>query len=206
MATSLAQITANRANPHFSTGPVTAEGKLTSSQNSVTTGLTAVKLFIRPEEQDTFNTFKSDLTSEMKPGGALQNHIFGILLHAAWNLRRCQLLELEIQEDAFTRGLDDPTLLAGHELGRKLDRVYRYRKMHESAQRRAMADLRQLQTEQLWRRENKVGEHESILADTTKVELRAGQRNATQQRANLDVLRQHIESFIAPPVLPHQRR
>ena len=48
------------------------------------------------------------------------------------------------------------------------DRIYRYRKMHESSKRRAMAELRQLQTEQLWRREiDQEPDCASFIADTS---------------------------------------
>ena len=96
--------------------------------------------------------------------------------------------------------------LLDDELAPKLDRIYRYRKMHESSHLRASSSLRQLQTEQSWRQENQECHQQSILADTKSVVSRLGQNNAVEQRANLDVLRQHIEAFIAPPVMPHNIR
>ena len=41
--------------------------------------------------------------------------------------------------------------------------------MHESSYRRAVAELRVLQTEQLWRRENEELQDEPVLANTAKV-------------------------------------
>jgi hypothetical protein len=55
-ATSPARIEANRANAQLSTGPKTEEGKQKSSANAVVYGFTASKLYIRPEEQEIFNT------------------------------------------------------------------------------------------------------------------------------------------------------
>jgi hypothetical protein len=204
MATSAAQIAANRGNAKRSTGPRTEEGKHASSSNSITTGLTATKIFFRPDEQSDFMELQSDLLEAFKPDGTPQTHFFDLLLHAAWNIRRCFLLESRIQDEALAKGLDDALL--DNELSVKLDRVYRYKKMHESTHRRAMAGLRELQTEEVWRRDKGQFQDESILVDTTKVQLKACQSDSIQERTKLDVLRQQIESFIAPPSLPHQRR
>ena len=204
MATSAVQIAANRGNAQNSTGPRTEEGKRVSSMNALTTGLTAASIFVRPDEEPDFVEFRSSLKAELQPEGATQNHHFTLILHAAWNIRRCLLLETQIQHEALSKGLDDALL--DDELVRKLDRVYRYRKTHESTHRRASASLRQLQSEQLWRRENQELQEESILTDTKNVLGRLRHDNAVEQRANLDVLRQHIESFIAPPPLPRGTR
>src|SRR5207302_2106369 len=96
------------------------------------------------------------------------------------------------------KGIENP-LVEDDEIATKLDRIYRYRRMHESSKRRAMADLRQLQTEQLWRGEFGVETPGlSILADASKVDLKVQTFKSVQERANLDVLRQHIEAFISP--------
>jgi hypothetical protein len=200
MATSAVQIQANRSNAQLSTGPRSDEGKRASSSNSTTSGLTSAKIFVRPDEQADFDTFKSVLSSEFQPDGLTQGNLFDLILHAAWNLRRCYLLETHVQNEAISKGLDDALL------DDELARIYRYRKMHESSHRRAMADLRKLQTEQLWRQENQECEEESILTDTKNVISRLRNDNAVEQRANLDVLRQHIEAFIAPPPLAHHRQ
>jgi hypothetical protein len=198
MPASPAQIKANRANAQLSTGPRTGEGKLASSSNSTTSGLTSSKIFVRPDQQAEFDEFESALALELKPRGLSQSNLYAQILHAAWNIRRCYALESHIQNEANARGFEDA--LYDDELSRNLDRVYRYKRMHESTHRRATADLRQLQTEQIWRRESSEGlEQESILADTAKVILKLNQSSTLQQRANLDVLRQQIEGFIAPP-------
>ena len=166
MAT-MPQLIANRANAQLSTGPRSEAGKRASAANSLTTGLTAAKLFVRPDEQAEFDAFHETLRNELQPGGAIQTLLFDRILHAAWNLRRCDALEYKIQNAAFSQKLDDAT--QDDDLGRVLDRTYRYKKMHESIFRRAMADLRQLQTEQIRRRQNQQLMEESILIDTAKI-------------------------------------
>jgi hypothetical protein len=197
MATSVVQIEANRANAQHSTGPRTDEGKRASSTNATTTGLTSLKIFVRPEEQADFDTLESNLLAEMQPAGQIQLHHFELILHATWNIRRCLLLEAEIQNEAIAKGLPDAIL--DEELSRKLDRVYRYKKMHESSSRRSTNDLRQLQTEQTRRNEHQELVEESVLVDTGKVMLGLQQSNVLESRSKLDNVRAQIESFIAPP-------
>ncbi len=196
-----AQVIANQSNAQLSTGPRSTTGKLASSQNSTTTGLTSAKPFVRPEERQAFDEFHQALLDELQPQGVTQEHHFALILHAAWNLRRCLEIETEIMEDAFTKDADVHT---DPELSRKLDRIYRYKKMHESSHRRASADLRQLQTGQLWRRGKEELQGESILLDTTKVQMKLTQHQAIKERGNLDILRQHIEACINSP-LPYPR-
>ncbi len=201
MTASSIQMLANRANAQHSTGPRTAEGKLASSQNSVTSGLTAAAIFIRPDEKSAFDIFKASLNAELKPEGTTQRHHFSLILHAAWNIRRCLQLEAEIQYQASTEGLADALL--DDDLARKLDRIYRYKKMHESTHRRSSSDLRQLQTEQLFRQQNPDVPGASILVDIARMKPSLRQRNSSQQRTNLDVLQQQPIAFIAPPQLPN---
>ncbi|HEY3738544.1 MAG TPA: hypothetical protein VGL53_01810 [Bryobacteraceae bacterium] len=202
MATSAVQIEANRSNAQRSTGPRTEEGKSASSRNATTTGLTAAKIFIRPDEQPAFDKLKSMLWKELKPVGETQTHHFQLILHAQWNLQRCFELEAHIQNEAFSKGFADAIL--DDELARKLDRIYRYKKMHEASHRRASAELRHLQTECLWRQSddpNPDKDSNSILVDTAKVTIKHNHSKALKQRASLDAFRQQIEAFIAPPPL-----
>ena len=71
--------------------------------------------------------------------------------------------------------------------------------MHESSHRRALADLRRLQTDQAFRHETKELQPASILVDADQIITRLGRLNALEQSANLNVIRQHIELCMAPP-------
>src|SRR6185295_13338030 len=64
------QIAANRKNAAKSTGPLTPEGRLTSSQNAVRHGLTATQLVISVEEQSEFHEILHDFQAELQPAGA----------------------------------------------------------------------------------------------------------------------------------------
>ena len=192
-----AQITANQINAQSSTGPRTEAGKHASSLNSTTAGLTAHHLFVRSDEQAGFDLFLSELVAEIQPEGRTQSELFHRLVHAGWNLRRCDLLESKVQQEALALGLNDA--LESDELTRKLDRFYRYKKMHESSHRRAFAELRRLQTEQAFRGETQELKADSILVDANKIITRLGHLNVIEQQANLNVIRQHIELCLAPP-------
>ncbi|MEP6962947.1 MAG: hypothetical protein ABI995_12775, partial [Acidobacteriota bacterium] len=119
MATA-AQFTANQANAQLSTGPTTEEGKQTSSANAIKTGLTAVEIFVPQEEEPTFQALDEALCAEFYPEGATQVHLYTLILHASWNIRRCFALEIEIQNEALAQGFSDA--LMDDTLSRKLDR------------------------------------------------------------------------------------
>jgi hypothetical protein len=180
MSTSASQIEANRANAQLSTGPRTEEGKEASSANAITTGLTATRIFVAPEDGDAFEAMKSNLTDELAPCGELQLSLFATILHATWNAQRCISLEASLQNEARSKGLEDA--LFDNELARKLDRVYRYKRTHESTQRKSIAELRKLQNEEFYRNNPSIAgvidEAPSVLVDTrvTKSEIKKRQK------------------------------
>jgi hypothetical protein len=67
MSTTNAQILANRENAIHSTGPVTPDGKATSSKNGIRHGLAASIVLILGESREDFEALKSALTEEHRP-------------------------------------------------------------------------------------------------------------------------------------------
>ena len=196
--TSQAQIDANRANSQLSTGPKTEEGLRASSANSIRSGLTAVKLFVRAEEQEEFELTRQSLMEQLQPSGLMQGHLFDRILHAMWNIQRCTVLEAALQAEAFDRGVLDALL--EDELGRKLDRIYRYRKMHESAQRQATAEFRRLKTEEHSRNSRGDAKNESVLIETQKIATALSRAKAGQAKRDMDLFRAELAAFVKPPV------
>ena len=139
-----AQTLANRQNARHSTGPVTADGKSRSAQNSWKHGLTARELIVRDDEREEFETLSAGLVAELRPSGALEEVIFNQLLHAAWNQHRLRRLEAELFHDNLDP-LADPAHTA------TLDRYARYQVRMERAFTRALRELRTLQTERALR-------------------------------------------------------
>jgi hypothetical protein len=138
MATA-AQVTANRANAHLSTGPVTPEGKSRVAQNALKHGLTAKSLVIRIDEHEEFAALRDELQAELAPQGTIETLIFNELLHAAWNLHRFRRLEVEVSIGTMD-DLTDPQTAA------LLDRLARYQARSQRAYYRALQELRTLQT------------------------------------------------------------
>jgi hypothetical protein len=195
--TTQAQIDANRANAQCSTGPKSEEGKRTSSTNAIKSGLTSARLYIRAGEQDEFDELLQLLNDQLKPAGIMQCQFFDLILHASWNIRRCMLLEATLQSET---PLDDAML--DDELTRKIDRLWRYKKMHETTLRQATAEFRKLKTEEFSRVENQVPLSQSVLTDTQKVVVARAKMNAAESRQRVSEIRQALDSKFKPIVLP----
>ncbi len=109
-----AKIEANRANAAHSTGPRTEQGKAHSAQNATSHGLTAAYPLVLAGEETEFDALREGLTLSIQPEGTLEQVYFSRLVHASWNLRRCDLVEasgngdpLEASEPAiFQRAID----------------------------------------------------------------------------------------------------
>ncbi len=131
-----AQIDANRLNAQSSTGPRTPEGKLASAQNGIETGLFTTTCFVRPNEAAEYEEFASSYRAELVPVGILEQTLATEIMSAAWRLRRCNLVELS------------------SELTEDLERsLHRSRANAHNIMRKAMAELRRLQTERQVRNE-----------------------------------------------------
>ena len=164
-----AQIEANRANSQRSTGPRTEDGKRASAANATREGLTSARHIVRPGEEAHYEAMRANLTKELEPEGEFQTQCFEVIVHAAWNIQRCIVLEGELQLQAFEKGSLDAML--DDEIAVKLDRLYRYKKMHENSQRKAVAQLGRLQSEVIYRGYQHPAMMDSkILLDSAKVD------------------------------------
>ena len=95
-----AQIAANRRNAESSTGPRTKEGKSRASRNAVTFGIYSAADFVRPEDHRLYHFFCENFQKELRPEGAFEQTLAAEIIHAAWRLRRCSVIE---------SGMDSPT-------------------------------------------------------------------------------------------------
>jgi len=138
MATT-AQILANRQNAEVSTGPVTAAGRARVSQNATRFGLFSVANFVRPEEQDIFNSFDAGYIAELAPDSSLEQTLAREIIHAAWRLRRCANLEIAPPDD-----------LTDEELDRLQISIDRARAAAQRTLHRSLKELRRLQGERLY--------------------------------------------------------
>ena len=108
---------------------------------TTTTGLASI--YVHPADQQKFDTFKRLLLADLQPRTFFEGLHFDSILHASWNIQRSIELEGNMQREAAI--IARPDASADAELCRKLDRVYRDKKMHQATRRQSAAELRRLQ-------------------------------------------------------------
>ncbi|HYL77296.1 MAG TPA: hypothetical protein VEU96_23990 [Bryobacteraceae bacterium] len=91
-----ASATVNRANAQSSTGPRTAEGKLHSSQNAISHGLTAGTALLPGEDADAYHHFCRRMIEDLRPEGMLEEQLAQTVADAQWRLNRCRNLERKV--------------------------------------------------------------------------------------------------------------
>lgn len=93
MSTSERQLDANRQNAQLSTGPRTPEGKATSSQNAVKTGLTGRTMVFSPQEALWYELHITNFEKDFAPVGHRERELVQRLADTAWRLNRIPVLE-----------------------------------------------------------------------------------------------------------------
>ena len=101
MATSPLAIHANRANAQLSTGPLTPQGKLASSGNARSHGLTATQALLPTEDPEEYARHHQAYEEHYRPADPIAQAQLNELVGLRWRLRRVptfevQLLTLEI--------------------------------------------------------------------------------------------------------------
>jgi SEC-C motif-containing protein len=139
-----AQTAANRRNAESSTGPRTKEGKSRSSRNAVTFGIYSAADFVLPEDNGLYRHFCQDFQKELNPEGPFEQTLAAEIVHAAWRLRRCSVIESNMVDPECDFQLDPMANLA---FARTQGAVDRARAQSHRNLYRATAELRRLQTE-----------------------------------------------------------
>ena len=124
---------------HPQTGPRSAAGKTRSAQNATKHGLAAKRTVVPKELRAEYDAFRESLWKSSGPSGHLEEAVFAQLLHAAWNLRRCEILEEQIFASSQNPFADE-------EAARQLDRLTRYQNSHRNAFHRSLKELKALKT------------------------------------------------------------
>jgi len=126
-----AQITANRANAHFSTGPRSVEGKAASSRNSLKLGLTAQSLIIPGEDPAEFDQFIAGHEQKFQPVGPVEEELLEVLIRSAWMKRRYARIEadyLSARIAALPEGTEYPlgaVMIQDAAAGNTLQKIFR---------------------------------------------------------------------------------
>ncbi len=91
--TSRAKIAANRRNALKSTGPRTRSGKVRSSRNALTHGLTANHFIVKGEGQAEFQRLAEDVLAQFPPRNVIERHQVDRLIELLWKTHRARLYE-----------------------------------------------------------------------------------------------------------------
>jgi len=99
------QAEARRNNGKLSNGPVTVEGKATSSRNAVKSGFFSRDPLLPGEDATAFTAFRDGALTELCPVGFVENELAARIVSAAWRLRRVPAVEAGIIEWQMWAGL-----------------------------------------------------------------------------------------------------
>jgi len=157
--TSAARVAANQANSQLSTGPITPQGKATSSLNAVKTALTGRTVLLPSDDAPAYQQHVLAYTDDFHPVGERECDLVQSIADSAWRLKRIPGLETAIFaqghiEFAETFNNHDARLRASMielQTYLKYEKHLRNLQLQESrlARRREkeIAELRQLQQE-----------------------------------------------------------
>jgi hypothetical protein len=133
--TSQAQINANRANSQHSTGPVTAEGKATVSQNRRSHGLTGSFQILPTEDMLQLKVLTETVYAEYKPETGTEQRLADSLIRHFWLMQRA----LRLQDDLVLNAADPSEIEA-----KRLALFIRYHTTHERSYYKAQKELQNL--------------------------------------------------------------
>jgi hypothetical protein len=97
----MSQAAITRANGAKSNGPITAEGKARSAQNSLKHGLTSSRVVLPHESQEAYDRLEASLISRFKPADELESELVQEMAAARWRLRRIEAMEAALFKKAI---------------------------------------------------------------------------------------------------------
>ncbi len=132
-----AQIKANQENAQKSTGPRTAEGKATVSQNAVKHGLFASEPVVLGEDQAEYKMHRERLLADWYPRGYMETTLAHRIISLSWRLKRAERMQNHAIEILYKRDML-------HRLPMSLQPQYAGQSPHDisaGARSSAMADV-----------------------------------------------------------------
>ena len=145
MAT-IKQIEANRLNAQKSSGPRTAEGKASSSQNALKTGIDAQSIIIRGEDIADLETLTAEYLLRFHPQTPEQRHYVDCLIRDDWQLRRLAKADAQIWDRAMNRAFQlDKNAPLGHAFEIDDKHFVRLQRRIDSTHRSYKSSLHELQ-------------------------------------------------------------
>jgi len=154
--TSTTQLASNRQNSLLSTGPRTDAGKVASSKNAISHGLSAADPVLAYENRADYEKLVDDYTTEYEPDTIHQTFLVSQLAGARWRLDRIQRIE-NAALDLIIAGPGELTETPDHKIAQRmldsggdpLPRLERYRASVERSYHRAIKELRMAQIQQI---------------------------------------------------------
>ena len=135
----MSQAATARANGAKSNGPITAEGKAISAQNSLKHGLTSSRVVLPHESQEAYDKLEASLINRFKPADDLESELVQEMAAARWRLRRIEAMEAALFKKAIKQheeaGTPDALDIAYAEVAES--KSYRMLVRHASQLRRA---------------------------------------------------------------------
>jgi len=99
------KIRASRLNGAKSRGPITAQGKKTSSLNALKHGLTAKTAVLCNENHSLFEKLQQTYIDSFEPTSPLELELIHTMVTAEWRLRRAWAVEAALTADMLRHGL-----------------------------------------------------------------------------------------------------
>ncbi len=135
----MSQAATARINGAKSNGPITAEGKAISAQNSLKHGLTSSRVVLPHESQEAYDKLEASLINRFKPADDLESELVQEMAAARWRLRRIEAMEAALFKKAIKQheeaGTPDAIDIAYAEVAES--KSYRMLVRHASQLRRA---------------------------------------------------------------------
>jgi len=144
---SAASPNASASNPFQATGPRTAEGKATSSQNARKHGLCSNQLVIREDQREDYEALHTSLYAELEPANRMESIFVDQMIVSDWNMARIREMEVEYH-------IANPDARSSISSHKELILLRRYYIAAERGFFRAMRELRSLQAIRVARRDN----------------------------------------------------
>jgi hypothetical protein len=107
-----AKLLANRRNGALSRGPVTPEGKRRSSLNAYRNGLNGQIVCSTPEELAAYQSFCSEIQTELAPMGAIERFYAKSIAENMFRLERARSLEMGVFANGYRESVDE--MQSGH--------------------------------------------------------------------------------------------
>ena len=165
------------------------------ANNALKSGLFSTRDIVFDHEQTEYTQLREALMSEVLPEGALQETFAEEIVSARWRLRRCGLIEASL---IYYMTLDEwgfPVLNSdGEKRQRSTDRA---RAQAQTSMRRAMAEIRKLQTECMIKADIGHGDDPHALYDSPAI--LSAMKTDDQVKANI---RKELLQRAVPPVAP----